>query len=48
MTNTEQRSRVGLGQKLSYMGRWVPRYLWQRPPVRDSAPNGASEAVLKG
>jgi hypothetical protein len=30
MTNTAQRSRVGLGQKLSYMGRWLPSYFWQR------------------
>ncbi|MGD0757353.1 MAG: hypothetical protein ABR921_00500 [Candidatus Sulfotelmatobacter sp.] len=30
MTNTTQRSTVGLGQKLSYMGRWLPSYGWQR------------------
>ena len=30
MTTTFQRSRVGLGQKLSYMGRWLPSYCRQR------------------
>jgi hypothetical protein len=30
MTKTRQKSRVSLGQKLSYMGRWLPSYFWQR------------------
>jgi hypothetical protein len=39
MTNTTQRSTIGMGQKLSYMGRWLPSYFWQqvtrqRPPAR--------------
>jgi len=39
MTTMTERSTVGLGQKLSYMGRWVPSYFWQqltreRPPNR--------------
>src|ERR1700721_4102811 len=39
MTNATQRSTIGMGQKLSYMGRWLPSYFWQRltrqrPPAR--------------
>lgn len=30
MTKITPRSTVGLGQKLLYMGRWVPSYFWQR------------------
>lgn len=39
MTKTQKHSRIGLGQKLSYAGRWLPGYVWQRlargrPPNR--------------
>ncbi len=39
MTKGGQKSGISLGQKLSYMGRWVPEYFWQRltrgrPPSR--------------
>jgi hypothetical protein len=30
MAKVTQRSRTGLGRKLSYMGRWFPSYIWQR------------------
>jgi hypothetical protein len=30
MTKATPRSTIGMGQKLSYMGRWFPSYFWQR------------------
>ena len=30
MSEAGNNSRIGVGQKLAYMGRWVPGYFWQR------------------
>lgn len=44
MTKTTQRSTVGLGQKLSYMGRWLPSYCWQRLTRRQ--PQGRTHLIF--
>lgn len=37
MSNGQKKSGIGLGQKISYAGRWLPGYFWQRL-VRPPAP----------
>jgi hypothetical protein len=39
-----QKSEVGLRQKLSYMGRWLPSYLWQR--LTQSPPSGRTHLIF--
>ena len=44
MTKTTQRSTVGLGQKLSYIGRWLPSYCWQQLTRRQ--PQGRTHLIF--
>jgi hypothetical protein len=44
MTKTTQRSTVGLGQKLSYMGRWLPSYCWQQ--LTRQRPRGRTHLIF--
>jgi hypothetical protein len=45
LTKTTQRSTVSLGQKLSYMGRWLPGYCWQR--LTRSQPPGRTHLIFE-
>jgi hypothetical protein len=44
MTKTTQRSTVSLGQKISYMARWVPSYCWQQ--LMRQRPRGRTHLIF--
>jgi hypothetical protein len=44
MTKTTQRSTVSLGQKISYMARWIPSYCWQQ--LMRQRPRGRTHLIF--